>query len=223
MKRIALVALALAAAVAPLQAQSAASRVPPGQAPPAGMCRVWIDGVPPGQQPPPTDCETARRWVAGQPRILYGSNADRYGWDKNAPGRESVCYDRNGSQVSCQTSSRDAVCYDRSGRRIACEANGQSPTSAQPRRSAYPSTMPSMAAGLALRQGRRSADTDAWLAGAQVAVKFYDPNSDGKPEKLTFEDRSGRTVQEWMDYDADGRADRVRIYREGKLIDTIDR
>src|SRR4051812_40946123 len=30
--------------------------VPPGQLPPKGMCRVWIDGVPPGQQPPVTDC-----------------------------------------------------------------------------------------------------------------------------------------------------------------------
>ena len=25
--------------------------IPPGQLPPAGMCRIWIDGVPPGQQP----------------------------------------------------------------------------------------------------------------------------------------------------------------------------
>ena len=24
-------------------------RVPPGQRPPAGLCRVWIDGVPPGR------------------------------------------------------------------------------------------------------------------------------------------------------------------------------
>lgn len=31
-------------------------RIPPGQRPPAGMCRIWIDGVPPGQQPAPTDC-----------------------------------------------------------------------------------------------------------------------------------------------------------------------
>jgi hypothetical protein len=203
MKGIARMALALALAGAPLQAQRAASGVPAGQAPPPGMCRVWIDGVPPGKQPPPTDCETARRWVGGQPRILYGSNADRYGWDKAAPGRE-------------------AICYDRIGRQIACPANGGTPASTQPRRSAYPSTMPSMAAGMALRQGRRSTETDAWLAGAQVAVRFYDPNSDGKPEKLTFEDRSGRTVQEWMDYDADGWADRVKVYRDGKGIDTID-
>lgn len=33
--------------------------VPPGFAPPTGMCRIWIDGVPADQQPAPTDCATA--------------------------------------------------------------------------------------------------------------------------------------------------------------------
>ncbi len=48
------------------------SNIPPGQMPPAGMCRVWIDGVPPGHQPAPTDCQTA---VANKPahaRIVWG-------------------------------------------------------------------------------------------------------------------------------------------------------
>ena len=52
-----------------------ANKVPPGQLPPAGMCRIWIDGVPPGQQPAPTDCQTA---VANKPanaRILWGDQA----------------------------------------------------------------------------------------------------------------------------------------------------
>jgi hypothetical protein len=47
-------------------------RIPPGQLPPAGMCRIWIDGVSPGQQPAPTDCQTA---VANKPanaRIIWG-------------------------------------------------------------------------------------------------------------------------------------------------------
>src|SRR5690348_3271190 len=35
--------------------------IPNGQRPPAGMCRIWIDGVPPGRQPAPTDCQTAVR------------------------------------------------------------------------------------------------------------------------------------------------------------------
>jgi hypothetical protein len=60
----------------------ATSKVPPGQLPPAGMCRIWIDGVPPGQQPAPTDCQTA---VANKPanaRILWGDQASHPGKGK---------------------------------------------------------------------------------------------------------------------------------------------
>jgi hypothetical protein len=52
--------------------RSSRSKIPPGQLPPAGMCRIWIDGVPPGQQPAPTDCQTA---VANRPanaRVIWG-------------------------------------------------------------------------------------------------------------------------------------------------------
>ena len=36
-------------------------RVPPGHLPPAGQCRVWVDGTPPGQQAAPTSCRDAMR------------------------------------------------------------------------------------------------------------------------------------------------------------------
>ncbi len=39
---------------------------------PAGMCRIWIDGVPINQQPAPTDCGTARATVPPHGRIIYG-------------------------------------------------------------------------------------------------------------------------------------------------------
>ena len=52
-------ALALVPSAAGAQGSRAGS-VPPGQMPPAGMCRVWFDGVAPGRQPAPTDCATAR-------------------------------------------------------------------------------------------------------------------------------------------------------------------
>ncbi len=48
--------------------------VPPGQHPPAGMCRVWIDGVPPGQQSAPTDCATATHNVPANARVIYGDD-----------------------------------------------------------------------------------------------------------------------------------------------------
>lgn len=52
-----------------------ASNVPPGQRPPAGMCRIWIDGVSPGRQPRATDCATARANAPANSRIIYGNDA----------------------------------------------------------------------------------------------------------------------------------------------------
>lgn len=46
--------------------------VPPGYAPPAGMCRIWIKGVPPGQQPAPTDCSSAVRNRPANGKVLFG-------------------------------------------------------------------------------------------------------------------------------------------------------
>lgn len=50
-------------------------RIPPGQMPPAGMCRVWIDGVPPGRQPAPTDCATALATRPANARVIYGDDS----------------------------------------------------------------------------------------------------------------------------------------------------
>src|SRR5919204_1319926 len=74
--------LALGLVAAPLSAQIVVrsggdvarrhDRIPPGQLPPRGMCRVWIDGVPPGQQPGVTDCATAERTRVANSRVIYG-------------------------------------------------------------------------------------------------------------------------------------------------------
>jgi hypothetical protein len=48
-------------------------KIPPGQLPPAGMCRIWIDGVPPGQQPAPTDCQTAVATKPANARVIWGN------------------------------------------------------------------------------------------------------------------------------------------------------
>ena len=50
-------------------------RIPPGQLPPAGMCRIWIDGVPPGQQPAPTDCQTAVATKPANARVIWGDQS----------------------------------------------------------------------------------------------------------------------------------------------------
>jgi hypothetical protein len=49
-------------------------RIPPGQLPPAGMCRIWIDGVPPGRQPAPTDCQTAVATKPANARVIWGDH-----------------------------------------------------------------------------------------------------------------------------------------------------
>ena len=59
--------------------------IPPGQMPPAGMCRVWYDNLPPGRQPRATSCDQAERLASRDrnARVIYGdygsrSNDQRY-------------------------------------------------------------------------------------------------------------------------------------------------
>jgi hypothetical protein len=81
MRKLELFAAAAALAVAtPLMAQGRGhNKVPPGQRPPAGMCRIWIDGVPPGRQPAPTRCDVAARRLPPNARIIYGDGTQDYG------------------------------------------------------------------------------------------------------------------------------------------------
>jgi len=48
--------------------------VPPGFNPPAGMCRIWINGVPAAQQPAPTDCASAVRNRPANGKVLFGED-----------------------------------------------------------------------------------------------------------------------------------------------------
>jgi hypothetical protein len=52
--------------------QKRVDSVPREYRPPAGMCRVWIDGVPPAQQPAPTDCPSAVKNKPANGRVIYG-------------------------------------------------------------------------------------------------------------------------------------------------------
>jgi hypothetical protein len=64
----------------PLMAQGI-FRIPPGQMPPTGMCRIWIDGVPPGRQPAPMPCEVAARRLPINGHLIYGPRVVVYGND----------------------------------------------------------------------------------------------------------------------------------------------
>lgn len=48
--------------------------LPPGFAPPAGMCRIWINNVPPSQQPAPTDCASAVKNRPLNGRVIFGDD-----------------------------------------------------------------------------------------------------------------------------------------------------
>lgn len=48
--------------------------IPKQHRPPAGMCRIWIDGVPAGQQPAPTDCATAVKNRPNNGRVIFGDD-----------------------------------------------------------------------------------------------------------------------------------------------------
>ena len=96
------ISLALSAAIAaPLSAQGKGTKggkIPPGQRPPAGMCRIWLEGVPPGQQPAPTDCATAVRNRPANGRVIFG---DDYNDGKGKKAK------RNGNRDERRTAPRD--------------------------------------------------------------------------------------------------------------------
>jgi hypothetical protein len=116
LKTIAFSLALVVAAAAPASAQgngTKAGKIPPGQRPPAGMCRIWLDGVPPGQQPAPTDCATAVRNRPANGRVIFGDdyvdgkskkltgNAD----DRRTAPREDRTQDRE--RIKGDTSRRD--------------------------------------------------------------------------------------------------------------------
>ena len=78
MRSITAALVLIGAMAAPVAAQGRGGwpqgRIPPGQMPPAGSCRVWYDGVPPGQQPPPMSCRDAERIASRSrdARVVYG-------------------------------------------------------------------------------------------------------------------------------------------------------
>ena len=52
--------------------ESRSPRIPPGQMPPPGKCRIWFPGEPPGQQPPPGDCSDLERQVPPGALLIRG-------------------------------------------------------------------------------------------------------------------------------------------------------
>jgi hypothetical protein len=101
------------------------SKVPPGHLPPAGKCRVWIEGVPPGQQPPVTDCATAEMNRTMNSRVIYGDREAFPGKGKGKVKGDRVRDDRFGdgdddddlSESRIAKSERKAVKAERKGQK----------------------------------------------------------------------------------------------------------
>ena len=111
MTRKILLSLATAVTLAtPLAAQTRKTfKVPPGHMPPAGMCRVWVDGVPPGRQSAPTDCRTAELNRPANSHVVYGASSSGSVW-------------RNGLNVTRDRDSLGRVIFrDASGRVVTRE------------------------------------------------------------------------------------------------------
>lgn len=64
--------------------------VPKPYLPPAGMCRIWLDGVPPAQQPAPTDCATAIKNRPTKGRVIFGDDTVAKDRDKNQKGDDKA-------------------------------------------------------------------------------------------------------------------------------------
>ncbi len=69
----------------PSKPESKADSIPNAYRPPAGMCRVWVDGVPASMQPAPTDCASAVRNRPANARVVYGESEKKGGGKVNEP------------------------------------------------------------------------------------------------------------------------------------------
>ena len=198
-KHILLAATVAALAATPAAAQGnnlTSDRVPPGQRPPPGMCRIWLDGVPPGQQPAPTDCATAVRNRPANGRVIFGDD-----------------YDAKGNRKVGEKSGRDADNRrpdDRDTRRGRDEQGVQTITASQ--------TMPDMIGAVQFLQGRRTADLRRWLGSSTDYTPRFTARDGHTPDRVTWVDANGQTVQVWIDSNDDGQADIVELYQRGKLV-----
>jgi hypothetical protein len=228
------------AAAAPADAQGrgqgkADKNVPPGHRPPAGMCRIWIDGVPPGHQPAPTDCETAVRNQPPHSSIIWGDNtsprnrnvSDVERRDRRTRDRPPV-YRRDAHghvvNVTCIDEDRNGWCDYHPEMRSSVHAGTPPDTTSGDTavdRGQYPSQLPAMTGAVLIRVGVRTTDVQQWLGSGTLRSETTDTNGDGVPEQATWYDANGAILQVWRDDDRDGRADSVEIYRNGQPVQVI--
>lgn len=87
----------------------------------------------------------------------------------------------------------------------------------------FPSRLPDMMSAISYNQGRRTNDVMQWLGNENYRVRYSDVNHANRPRRATWFDNGGRTIQEWIDSNDDGRADSVRLFRNGRLLRVFGR
>ena len=206
---------ATTAAAAPLGAQQGGGArgnddIPAAYRPPAGMCRIWIEGVPPAQQPAPTDCPTAVRNRPSNGRVVFGEKSPE-GRSKDLLTKWKLGGEREvepGRLTRGEGSKEEGKGEDRRRGGEGSETPVSQPS--QP--------FPEMVAAVQFTNGQRPADVGRWLGEAKATARYTDADSDGRPEHVTWVDGAGQLVQIWTDRDRDGRADRVQMFHNGRRV-----
>ncbi|MES3036235.1 MAG: hypothetical protein V4813_19690 [Gemmatimonadota bacterium] len=152
-------------------------------------------GIPPGHLPPAGSC---RVWYDGRP-----------------PGQQAA-------PTSCSTArliaARDGgrVIYGDGARR---DDRRYDDTRAPDR--IYPQTLPEMVWGVVFGRGERQDEVRRWVDGTSLRATVVDVDRNGQPEAVTWTDDNGVVVQRWTDTNRDGRADRVTVYKNKKVLRVI--
>ncbi|AHG91971.1 hypothetical protein J421_4434 [Gemmatirosa kalamazoonensis] len=136
------------------------------------------------------------------------------------PARSNgVCLDRDrdGWCDDVRTGSGSGYCLDRDGDG---RCDDYSDLAAAP----YSSSMPPMRAAMDVQRGAGSQLALRWLGTAEVMVRTTDLKRTGTPYRAMWLDaNTGRLLQVWTDRDGDGIADRVEIYRNGRVAKILGR
>ncbi|MBC7789913.1 MAG: hypothetical protein H7Z74_08195 [Anaerolineae bacterium] len=222
-----IVSLAAAAAFAnPAEAQrrDRGENIPAEYRPPAGQCRIWIDGIAPGLQPKPTSCEAAERAARENTHIIYGSqvqfpssqtsgSSQAGGWTK--VDRDQWCRENSRrNHPDCRNRDRDWDDDDDDDRDR--DRNGQWD------RSRYPERLPEMRSAIFYQRGQRVEEVRRWVGERNLRVEMIDSDDNGRPERVTWLNRGGKVIQVWVDRNRDGRADRIEFYKNGKRFRVLD-
>lgn len=156
-------------------------RVPPGQMPPSGMCRIWIDGVPPGRQPAPTDCNTAERNRPSNARVIYGNSAGGDVYRDRTRTRRRDYPSTSGIPTGNWPYLSDALAFSR-GTRMSSVAT----------------LVPDARSVRLSDRSVNGVPTEALFydGGGQLLEIWRDQNGDGRADRIT-KYRNGSVIGEW--------------------------